>query len=293
MAQFAVLLAGLLLVASQASDNTDQSALRGSLSKYKKFITPTFSHVQNGNGPDADSMALTSAKDLNPVKIADREEKEAVQDLLANDSIKPITLSAIGVGLLSLVTVLGVRMWRGLQQTTVVASSGADMPSNSASALGDGLMEMKSQDPNINYSAAAFNSSQQMSSQMVGGGQMSSQNSPPLTLCYAEPPWAGEGNSEGGGNEGKAYVAGVAALAATAVVLGVDAELVTGAAIAGIVLGADKNRAFEDVTKSVGEVALSVGEPLIEKAGPKLLEAASAASDKAASAAKSSSSKSD
>jgi len=267
MAQFAVLLAGLLLVASQASDNTDQSALRGSLSKYKKFITPTFSQVKNGNGPDADSMALTSA-----------EEKEAVQNLLANDSTKPITLSAIGVGLLSLATMLGVRMWRGSQQTAVVASSGIDMPINTASALGEGIMEMKSQDPKISSSAAGFNSTQ---------------NSPPLTLCYAEPPWAGEGNSEDDGNEGKAYVAGVAALAATAVVLGVDAELVTGAAIAGIVLGADKNRAFEDVTKSVGEVALSVGEPLIEKAGPKLLEAASAATDKATSAAKSASSKSD
>jgi hypothetical protein len=220
-----------------------------------------------------------------------QEEKEAVQDLLANDSIKPITLSAIGIGLLSLVTVLGVRMWRGVQQTTVVASSGADMPSNSASALGDGLMEMKSQDPNINK-PLAFNSSQQMSSQMVGGGQMSSQNSPPLTLCYAEPPWAGE-ETPADADGGKAYIAGIAALSAGAVVLGVDAKLVAGAAVAGIVLGADKNRAFEDVTKSVGEVALSVGEPLIEKAGPKLLEAASAASDKAASAAKSSSSKSD
>jgi hypothetical protein len=291
MAQFAVLLAGLLLVASQASDNTDQSALRGSLSKYKKFITPTFSHVQNGNGPDADSMALTSAKDLNPVKIADREEKEAVQDLLANDSIKPITLSAIGVGLLSLVMVLGVRMRRGLQQTTVIASNGADMPSNSASALGDGLMEMKSQDPNINYSAAAFNSSQQMSSQMVGGGQMSSQNSPPLTLCYAEPPWAGEGNSEDDGNGGKAYVAGVAALAAGAVVLGIDAQLAAGAAVAGIALGVDKTTSFGDLTKSVGTLALSVGEPLAEKAGPKLLEAAEGALDKATGAAKDASKK--
>jgi hypothetical protein len=283
MAQFAVLLAGLLLVASQASDNTDQSALRGSLSK---FITPTFSRVKNG--PAADDMKFTIADD----KPQMQEEKEAVQDLLANDSIKPITLSAIGIGLLSLATLLGVRMWRGVQQTTVVASSGADMPSNSASALGDGLMEMKSQDPNINYSAAAFNSSQQMSSQMVGGGQMSSQNSPPLTLCYAEPPWAGE-ETPADADGGKAYIAGIAALSAGAVVLGVDAKLVAGAAVAGIVLGADKNRAFEDVTKSVGEVALSVGEPLIEKAGPKLLEAASAASDKAASAAKSSSSKSD
>jgi hypothetical protein len=215
-----------------------------------------------------------------------QEEKEAVQDLLANDSIKPITLSAIGIGLLSLATLLGVRMSRGLQQTAVVASSGVDMPSNTASALGDGIMEMKSQ------GAAAFNSSQQKSSQMVGGGQMSSQNSPPLTLCYAEPPWAGE-ETPADADGGKAYIAGIAALSAGAVVLGVDAKLVAGAAVAGIVLGADKNRAFEDVTKSVGEVALSVGEPLIEKAGPKLLEAASAASDKAASAAKSSSSKSD
>merc|ERR1719324_247925 len=207
----------------------------------------------------------------------DKEQKEAVQDLLANDSIKPITLSAIGIGLLSLATMFGVRMWRGVQQTAVVASSGIDMPINTASALGEGIMEMKSQDPKISSSAAGFNSTQ---------------NSPPLTLCYAEPPWAGEGNSEDDGNEGKAYVAGVAALAAGAVVLGVDAKLVAGAAVAGLVLSAERKDAFEDVTKSVGEVALSVGEPLIEKAGPKLLEAASAATDKATSAAKSASSKS-
>merc|ERR1719194_178138 len=104
---------------------------------------------------------------------------------------------------------LGVRMWRGSQQTAVVASSGIDMPINTASALGEGIMEMKSQDPKISSSAAGFNSTQ---------------NSPPLTLCYAEPPWAGEEDPEDP-DDGKAYVAGVAALAAGAVVLGIDAEL--------------------------------------------------------------------
>jgi hypothetical protein len=288
MAHLAVLLAGLLLVASQASDNTDQSTLRGSLSKYNKFITPASSRVKNGNVPD--SMAFTSAKDLNTAKIADREEKQAVQNLLANDSTKPITLSAIGVGLLSLAAMLGVRMWRGLQQTTVVASSGIDMPINTASALGEGIMEMKSQDPNINSSAAAFDSSQRMSSQMVGGGQMSPQERALLTLCYAEPPWAGEENPEDP-DDGKAYVAGVAALAAGAVVLGIDAQLAAGAAVAGIALGVDKTTSFGDLTKSVGKLALSVGEPLAEKAGPKLLEAAEGALDKATGAAKDASKK--
>jgi len=193
--------------------------------------------------------------------------------------------------LLSLATMLGVRMWRGLQQTAVVASSGIDMPINTASALGEGIMEMKSQNPNINYSAAAFNSSQQMSSQMVGGGQMSPQERALLTLCYAEPPWAGEENPEDPDEDGKAYVAGVAALAAGAVVLGIDAQLAAGAAVAGIALGVDKTTSFGDLTKSVGKLALSVGEPLAEKAGPKLLEAAEGAFDKATSAAKDASKK--
>merc|ERR1719324_1090703 len=67
---------------------------------------------------------------------------------------------AIGVGLLSLVTMLGFRLRRG----------------NTASALGENLMEMKSQDSNVNSSR-------------VGWGQLtSSQNTQPLTLCYAAEP---------------------------------------------------------------------------------------------------------
>jgi len=56
-------------------------------------------------------------------------------------------------------------------------------------------------------------------------------------------------------------------------------------------LGVDKTTSFGDLTKSVGKLALSVGEPLAEKAGPKLLEAAEGAFDKATSAAKDASKK--
>merc|ERR1712072_295749 len=96
--------------------------------------------------------------------------------LLATGSNNPISLSAIGVGLLSLVTMLGVHLRRRLQPATVLASSGGlalDMPMSTASALGDNVMEMKSQD------------SHKMSSSRVGWGQLSSQNTRPSTLCYA------------------------------------------------------------------------------------------------------------
>merc|ERR1719271_1508885 len=99
-------------------------------------------------------------------------------------------LSAIGIGLLSLATMLGVRLQRRVQPATILASSnglGPLMPMNTASALGDNVMEMKSQDPNMNYSAAALESrpALKVKTDRVGWGQQSSQNSHPLTLCYA------------------------------------------------------------------------------------------------------------
>merc|ERR1719247_3937286 len=109
-------------------------------------------------------------------KVADREEKQAVQKLLANGGNNPIQLCAIGLGLLSLVTMLGVHLRRRLQPATVLASSGGlalDMPLSTASALGDNVMEMKRQD------------SHKLSSSKVGWGQLSAQNTRPSTLCYA------------------------------------------------------------------------------------------------------------
>jgi hypothetical protein len=155
MAQLVVLVAGLLLIAeSQASDVADRSTAQGFLSKssmsdYDKFITPNLNRVKTA----------TQAQEFDLLKTVDREEKQAVQKLLAQDSNNPISLYAIGVGLLSLVTMLGFRLRRG----------------NTASALGENLMEMKSQDSNVNSSR-------------VGWGQLSSQNTQPLTLCYAAEP---------------------------------------------------------------------------------------------------------
>jgi len=160
MVHHVAIVAGMLMLGGAQG----QSSMRG----YDKFVTPNFQHVKHGNGPDALSGTSPSA---------DREEKQAVQKLLSNDSYSPITLSAIGVGLLSLATMLGVRLRRGLQAATIPASSaGLDLPMNTSSALGDNVMEMKSQDSNVKSSAAR-----------TGWGQQSSQNSRPLTPCYANP----------------------------------------------------------------------------------------------------------
>jgi hypothetical protein len=167
MAQPAMLIAGLLFIAaSQASDVVDRSTHQGFLSRYMRFVTK----YTNANGKQkASHQRFTSAraessittKDFDPPKISDKEENQVVQKLFADASYKPITLTAIGVGLLSLVTMLGVRMRRHLQPATALASSGG--PINTASAQGDKIMEMKSQDSSVNSGAA----------------------SPPLTVCYA------------------------------------------------------------------------------------------------------------
>jgi len=140
MSQLLVFIAGLLLVAeSQASD--------GFLPKYDKFVTPNLH---------------PTAQDLS--KIVDREEDQAVQKVLANNSNDPISLSIFGIGLVSFVTMLGLTLRRAMQPATISANSGGlDMP----------MMEMKSQD------------SHNMSSSRVGWGQLSSQNTRPSTLCYA------------------------------------------------------------------------------------------------------------
>jgi len=148
---WAIVAGVLMLVGAQG-----QSSMRG----YDKFVTPNLQNVKHENGLGARGEASN---------IADREEQQTVQKLLANDSMDSISLFAIGIGLLSLVTMLGVRMHRGLQPATILAT-----PLNTSSALGDNAMEMKSQDSSVKYSAAG-----------AGWGQLSSQNSNPLTPCYA------------------------------------------------------------------------------------------------------------
>merc|ERR1719426_681810 len=124
MAKIAVLVAGLLIAESQASDvsQADPSAVQGFLSQY--MTAPT-------------QRSWTSVIDNKPAFTPAKEQEKAAEKLLANGSNSPITLGAIGVGLLALVTMLGARMRRGLQPATALAG-----------------MEMQSQAqvPNIFYS---------------------------------------------------------------------------------------------------------------------------------------------
>jgi len=121
-------------------------------SPFNKFVLPALSNVKHGNGPDA--KAGTS-----PLTVVDDKPvlhpATQVQDSMA---FTPMSLSAIGIGLLSLVTMLGFRLRRGLQPA----------------ALGDNVMELKSQDSHVKGTPAR-----------VGWGQLSSQNSHPLTPCFA------------------------------------------------------------------------------------------------------------
>merc|ERR1719375_1071412 len=70
--------------------------------------------------------------------ISTEEEGKAVQKMLASDNGTPMSLYAIGVVLLTFVTMLGARMRRGMQPANILTPG-----------LGDNLMEMKSQPSGI------------------------------------------------------------------------------------------------------------------------------------------------
>jgi len=118
------------------------------MSAYDKFITPNFNSAKHREKADALSSHQSPA-----------------EHGLATDSMQGTSLvtvdAAMGVGLLALVTMLGVHLRRRLQPATVIA------------AVGDNVMEMQSED------------SHKMSSSRVGWGQLSAQNTRPSTLCYA------------------------------------------------------------------------------------------------------------
>jgi cytochrome P450 len=218
-----------MAVQSEASDLVDRSQLRGFLSKYvpsefdatkgtlayhDKFIIPKFSRMKEGNGAGEllhhknpikhglaahpqDSMSLSSTreeplidtKDFDLQKIAGKREENAMQELLSNDNSRPITLSAIGIGFLTMVAMLVIRIRNRMQPATVLASSAAfesDMSMNLVPGLDDNIMEMKSQVSNINGEAALDSRTQTKKKSSRGGlGQLASRDSLPLTVCYA------------------------------------------------------------------------------------------------------------
>merc|ERR1719324_925471 len=126
-------MAGLLLIAElQANDEADRSthqsflsnyvpsgsdASQRSMSDYDNFITPNFNRVKHGNGPDtlsyhnnlAEHGAFTTVDDKPMLHPTTQVEKHTAQELLANNS-NSTSLSAIGIGLLSLVGILVVRL---------------------------------------------------------------------------------------------------------------------------------------------------------------------------------------
>jgi len=143
MVLLVTLVAGLLVVAeSQASYAADRSHTQGFLSKlsgadasqnslgdYGQFITPNLNHMKSPS---------ISTKDVNLPRVVDKEEGKAVQKMLASHNGTPMSLYAIGVVLLTFVTMLGARMRRGVQPANILAPG-----------LGANLMEMKSQPSGI------------------------------------------------------------------------------------------------------------------------------------------------
>merc|ERR1719428_1516847 len=148
----------LMLAGVQAGDMADRSTLQGFLSKsdYDKFITPNLNRVKHGNKLGASPFTVVDDK---PVlqSSAQAQEKQAAQELLANKSYDRISLSVFGIGLVSFVTMLGLSLWRALQPATI--------PTNTVSALGGQVMEMKSQESNV-----------RVNSGRVGWGNLSSQS---------------------------------------------------------------------------------------------------------------------
>merc|ERR1719331_3699094 len=118
----------LVVAESQVSETAD-------LSKYDKFITPNLNMKQPSmilsdkpfDSASARGQSLLSTKDVNSPQIVD-------------GSTTPISLYAIGAGLLSLATMLGLRIRRGLQPATALASSSAQGSQEDMMEMGIGSL---------------------------------------------------------------------------------------------------------------------------------------------------------
>jgi hypothetical protein len=114
--------------AAETPDLAVASASKNIVDGYDRFITPMFNRAKYST------------------HRTDKQEEEKDVQLLATGNNTPITLSAIGVGLLALVTMLGVGLRKALQPAT--------MSTSMASGLVDNISEMESQGSSINALAA-------------------------------------------------------------------------------------------------------------------------------------------
>jgi len=158
---------------------------------FSKFVLPAVSNAKHGHGPDVLSSHHNSPTEYSPAT----DEQQAVQKLLANASNMPMTLSAIGVALLSLATMLGARKWR--------ASSGvlgSDMSVAMAPASGDNTMELKAQSettpmPAENVNGAGWGSARREFMSTVAGAAGAAVATPALAdVDYAGLPYLGGSN---------------------------------------------------------------------------------------------------
>jgi len=166
MALRVALVAGLLAVGeSQASDATDRTNPQGFLPRsvgfdasksllkaslgYDKFIGANIHHKK--------TEALSHHNPAGHEPATDMQEEKSVQKLLDNGYNSPITLSAIGVGLVSLLAMLGARIRRGWQTTSVLASSStpeSDMSINMARGASEKFMEIEEQGSDMKSAGA-------------------------------------------------------------------------------------------------------------------------------------------
>jgi hypothetical protein len=176
---------GLLAGAeSQVSDMVDRSEQQGFLSKYMpsrsdaskaslgdydKFVVPNLNHMKQGVKP------LANTKDFELSTIIDKEEQRAAEKMLAHDSSRSISISAIGVMVLTLVTLLGIRVRRELDKVVIFTpGSGESMaPASDSNAL-----EMKASQPSFSVEKLGWD--QQATKKL-----QAAKNAGPLTLAYA------------------------------------------------------------------------------------------------------------
>jgi hypothetical protein len=156
MARHVAVVVGMTMFASaRANDTAD----------YSKFMSHRLNHMKNADVNGISASPLVDSP-FAP-KIADKEEERATQNLLANDNNMHLGLSAIGVTLLTLAGLLGVRMRRGVQSAADLAMPhGADMSIPMAQASVDNILELKAQ--------------------QSSGSTHRKQNLRPLTALYAE-----------------------------------------------------------------------------------------------------------
>lgn len=173
---------GLLAGAeSQVSDMVDRSEQQGFLSKYMpsrsdaskaslgdydKFVVPNFNHMKQGVKP------LANTKDFVPSAIIDKEQRVA-EKMLAHDSSRSISISAIGVMVLTLVTLFGIRVRRELDKVVIFTPAPASAPASDSNAL-----EMKASQPSFSVEKLGWD-------QQAAKKLQAAKNAGPLTLAYA------------------------------------------------------------------------------------------------------------